>query len=188
MTPTFLLDMDGPMAGFDNRFFDLCDEFGWPYDCTRETQIHRFATDHLSREHAKLARAEVNRPGWFRSLPVTPGAQEGLPKLARVADVWICTKPLEANPACRDEKAAWLVEHFGREWERRLIITPDKSMVRGDILIDDAPHPDWYERASWLPVIFRMPWNGVGSKWDDQPTWSWGDPVSELLRIIKIDV
>lgn len=176
---TLLMDMDGPLAGFDARFFAMCDENQWPCDFTR---FHRFATDHLSDEHARLARIEVNKSGWFRSLPPTPGAQEGLTKLEKYADVWVCTKPLEANPTCRDEKAAWLVEHFGKRWEKKLIVTPDKSMIRGDILLDDAPRPEWYARASWTPVIFTMPWNGEGSQWGDRPHWTWGDPYSELFR------
>lgn len=180
--PVVLVDMDGPLADFDALFFERCAENRWPMDCTLADQRHRFATDHIPNKiHRAAAREMVNTPEWFADLPVTGGAQEGLQHLAEHAEVWICTNPLEANPSCRDEKAAWLVKHFSSEWERRLIITPDKSMVRGDVLLDDAPYLDWFERALWRTVIFPTPWNGAGSKWEGHDRWSWCDPVAWLL-------
>lgn len=180
--PIVLVDQDGPLAHFDALFFERCAESGWPMDCTLAEQRHRFATDHIPDKFMRqMARNMVNTSGWFADLPVVEGAIDGLHELSEVADVWICTKPLEANPTCRDEKAAWLVKHFGPEWERRLIISPDKSMVRGDVLLDDAPYLEWLERAPWRTVIFPMSWNGAGSKWEGHDRWTWGDPIAQLL-------
>lgn len=179
---TLLVDQDGPLAGFDRHFFWRCEQDGIEVDCTAETQAHRFATDHIvDLAHRARARNMIDTPGWFRELPVVEGAVEGLNLLAEHADVWICTKPLEANETCRDDKAWWIRHHFGKEWARRLIITPDKSMIQGDVLLDDAPHPHWYEVASWVPVIFAAPWNHTGSKWADVQRWTWGDPIAKLL-------
>jgi 5'-nucleotidase len=118
---------------------------------------------------------------WFYDLPVVEGAVEGMKRLAEAADVWVCTKPLEANHYCRDGKAWWVHRHLGPEWESRLIIAPDKSMVRGDILLDDAINLDWLPRASWQPVVFPAPFNGDGSDWSCLPRWTWGDPIEHLL-------
>src|SRR5690606_26027440 len=105
-------------------------------------------------------------------LPVTPGAQEGVDALMAVGvDVWVCTKPLEVNPTCRDEKGAWLREHFPM-LEKRLIIAPDKSLVMGDILLDDAPSLEWARRATWMPVVFDAPFNRAGSIWERLPRWT----------------
>lgn len=182
MKPTILVDMDGPLADFDVHFFQRCASEGWTLDCTVEAQRHRFATDHIpNRRERDAARAMVDTPGWFRDLPVTPGAQDGLRGLAEFAEVWICTKPLEANGTCRDDKAAWLAEHFGDEWVQRLILAPDKSMVRGDVLLDDAPKPEWFGRADWWPVIFPEPWNAA--VYPDLPTWDWSSDPRELALI-----
>lgn len=179
--PIVLVDLDGPLADFDSHFFGRCAEEGWELDVTLDDKSQRFATAHMpDLVHRKLARDMVNSPGWFAELPVVPDAVEGLPRLAEVAEVWLCSKPLEANPTCRDEKAAWVRENFGEEWEYRLILTSDKSMVRGDFLLDDAPHPDWFPKASWLPVIYPASWNGRGSKWSGIPRWGWDCPVAFL--------
>lgn len=181
--PTILVDMDGPLADFDKAFFSLCNSKGWTLDCTPFTQTHRFATDHIPHSIARsLARRFVETSGWFERLPMTGGAKGYMDQLAERAEVWIVSKPLEANPTCRDEKGAWLRRNFGPEWERRLILAADKSMVRGDVLLDDAPHPDLYERATWKPVIFKTPWNGEGSKWAGLPHWTWGNPFDLLLN------
>lgn len=184
--PILLLDQDGPLAHFDAHFHAMVAENGWPMDATLETQTARFATDHIpDLVHRKRARRVVNTSGWFRALPVTEGAQEGIQILDKHFEVWIVTKPLEANPSCRDEKAAWVVEHLGRKWERRLILTPDKSMVNGHLLLDDAPKSEWYERATWRPVIFSTVWNGRGSAWEGLPRWTWGDDVEILLSLAR---
>lgn len=185
----FLVDQDGPLADFDPHFHNRCREQGWYLDCEgAHDQTFRFATDHMPHEEQRLAaRAMVDTAGWFRELPVVEGAIEGLNRLAEVpnSEVWICTKPLEANATCRDDKAWWLEQHFGREWVDRLILAPDKSLVQGHLLLDDAPKPEWSQRASWVPVIFPMNWNGAGSDWDGQIHWQWGDDIEILVDIAK---
>lgn len=188
--PIALIDMDGPLADFDPQVYALCEDLGFPLHdgevsienpCSR----HRFLTACMAPEHADAVRHIINTSRWFRDLPPTPGAQEWLPRLAEVAEVWICTKPLEQNHTCRDDKAAWLREHLGQEWEDRLIIAPDKSLVHGDVLLDDAIKPEWFARASWEPVVFPCPFNGQGSKWENVRRWTWGDPIEDLLPSLR---
>lgn len=181
--PVLLCDMDGPLAEFDALFFERVLERGWQIECTFAERRHRFATDHMVDEaERRLARLMVHEPGWFASLPVQDGAVDGLNELAKYAEVWICTKPLEENPTCRDEKAAWLEQHFGEKWVRRLILAPDKSLVHGQVLLDDAPKPAWFPRATWAPVIFPTPFNGPDSQWATLPRWTWGDDPLVLLE------
>lgn len=180
--PTLLLDMDGPLAAFDSHGWERCVEAGHEFDTSFHSRRHRFFTDHMPHlHHRKETRRMIESPGWFAGLPVTPGATEGVPELMEVFDVWVCTKPLEANPTCRDEKGRWLRQHFPY-LEDRLIIAPDKSLIRGDILLDDAIKPSWVSRAQWQAVVFTEPFNGEGSEWADWPHWAWGDPIERLIN------
>jgi len=183
MKPTILVDMDGPLADFDAHFWQLCADRGWTMNCEPHEQSRRYATDHVvDLAQRQAARQYINDdPHWFADLPVTVGAVEGINELADHADVWICTKPLEANEQCRDGKAQWVRQHLGSDWEKRLIIAPDKSMVRGHVLLDDAIRLYWIEVAEWLPVVFPTSWNGPGSPWAGLPRWQWGDPVQSLI-------
>lgn len=174
---TILVDMDGPVADFETHFWNRCVENGWELDCAQHEQTERYGTSHVvNPAHRRLARAMVETAGWYAELPPVAGALDGLVGLAVHADVWLCTKPLEDNPTCRDDKGAWVRRCLGGDWERRLIISPDKSMIRGDFLLDDAPKPAWYPFASWAPVIYTAPYNGKASEWGRVPHWDWTSP------------
>lgn len=180
-----LLDMDGPLADFDAHGWRACIDEGIEVDVAgQHEQTARFFTDHIpDRRSRDSIRMLIDDTPWFRYLPVTPGAVDGVRDLIGAGvDVWVVTKPLEVNRTCRDDKAAWLRDHFPM-LERRLIIAPDKSLVQGDLLLDDAPHPAWFGSASWRPVIFSCAFNGAGSEWAGLPRWSWGDPVEALLEV-----
>lgn len=197
--PIILVDLDGPMADFDLAFYNLCRDRGY---AMHRGQVHndnrcfkhRFATDCITDPDEKVAaRSHVDTSDWFRHLPPTEGAIEGIQELLAhpgVDDVFFCTKPMEANATCRDDKAQWVEEHLGVDWVRRLIVTPDKGMIRGSILLDDAPKAQWFDRAEWRPVIFPMSWNAPGSKFSQKmtvcnaPRWTWGDPVEDLLAAV----
>lgn len=186
---TVLLDMDGPLAGFDEQFHQRALEEGWTLDIEHpRDQVHRYLTDHLPdpRHRAAARRVLETDTTWFATLPVVEYAQEGVAELEQAgASLWVCTKPLEKNAGCRDGKGAWLRRHFGTWLENRLIVAPDKSMVRGDLLLDDAPKRSWLARAEWAPVVFTCPFNGEGSEWADLQHWAWGDPVEELAEAVQ---
>lgn len=183
--PVILVDQDGPLGAFDAHFWSRCGDEGIDLDCALTEQRHRFATDHVAdRAQRDRARSMVNQTGWFADLPVVEGAVEGLAALDEVADVWICSKPLDANPTCRDEKAQWLARHFGEKWAARLILAPNKSMINAHILLDDAPKLGWLPRAPWMPVIFRMPWNQEGSDWERLPHWDWSESIDTLINYV----
>lgn len=178
---TLLLDMDGPLADFDVHFYARCIDAGITFEIDGpEYQQHRYFTEHIpNRRERKMARAMVDAPGWFAELPVTPGAQWGVNALLSAGiDVWVCTKPLEVNPTCHSDKAQWIARHFPALTER-LIIAPNKAMVHGDVLLDDAPKDEWFAVASWRPVIFAAPFNR--GQWPHLQRWTWGDDIAALV-------
>lgn len=180
--PVLLLDVDQPLAQFNVHFWNEAERCGFYFDIAEmHMQTKRYLTDHIVHSHRKQSRKLVEATGWFRALPVTPGSQEGVEELQRRGvDIWLCTKPLEENPSCRDEKGAWVAEHFPKLL-KKLIITPDKSMCVGDVLLDDAPKVEWFDHAMWRPVLFTEPFNGQGSIWEGHPHWTWGDDIECLM-------
>lgn len=88
------------------------------------------------------------KEGTFLNLPIIPGAQEGVATLERAGyDIWFCSTPNNSK-YCASEKQEWIKEWFP-EHVRKLILTKDKTFVRGNYLIDDKPiitgnwHPSW---------------------------------------------
>src|SRR3990167_1933030 len=102
---------------------------------------------------------------FFRRLEPIDGALAAIQKIADVYDTWILTKPSYRNPLCYLEKRLWVEDHLGLEWCKRLIICPDKSLMKGDYLIDDN---DWSEfegelikfgskqYPSWKDVLIKL--------------------------------
>jgi 5'-nucleotidase len=78
-------------------------------------------------------------PGFYLGLKPIQGAVEGFTALSShpMLDVHILTAPSIYNPLCYTEKRLWVEDHLGFDAVNRLIIAPDKSLLRGDVLIDD---------------------------------------------------
>lgn len=182
-----LLDMDGPVAAFDPAVYDLCVANDWSLDIDSPGDSrHRYFTDHIIvDDHRAACRAVLDADGWYRALPVTPGAQEGVEALLSAGhEVVVCSKPHDASPDCAAEKLAWLAEHFPMLADE-YVFTRDKAYAHGGpgrpgILLDDAIVHGQVIRASWEPVTFAMSWNGPDTIYGRYPRWSWGDPIERL--------
>lgn len=78
-----------------------------------------------------------SRQGFFTVLDPIPGAIAAVNELKEKFDVWILTRPSFPNVHCYTEKAIWVRMHLGYEMQKKLILCGDKSLVKGDYLIDD---------------------------------------------------
>jgi len=185
--PVLLLDMDGPLAGFDSALWKLCEVLGVELDITSLQDPNRkyYMTENMvDPDDAQMIRNMINSTHFFDLLPVTPGAQEGVYELHELFDVWVCTKPLDANPYCRDDKMKW-INWFFPSLKDKVIMAPKKSLVHGSILLDDAPALDCVNTSSWVPVVFSDAFNGPGTKWAHFEHWTWGDDIQKLVSIAK---
>lgn len=181
--PILLLDMDGPLAAFDVALWDFCQRKRIEMDIENLADPNRkyFMTENmLHTTDKKFIRLMLDKSDFFRNLPVTEGAIDGVAELQKEFDVWICTKPLDSNPTSRDDKMWWVSENFP-DLYGKVIMAPNKSFVAADILLDDAPNPDYMYKSFWTPVVFSDTFNGAGSVWECLPHWTWSDPIENLL-------
>lgn len=75
--------------------------------------------------------------GFFLKLKEIPDAIDSVKKLSINYDVWILTRPSFRNVNCYTEKAQWIWDHLGYEFLEKTIFSGDKSLLKGDYLIDD---------------------------------------------------
>lgn len=78
-----------------------------------------------------------SKVGFFLNLKPLEFAIDGIRILQSKYDVWILTRPSIKNIHCYTEKAEWIKKYFGEGMLEKLILCPDKSLVKGDYLIDD---------------------------------------------------
>lgn len=159
-------DIDGVMADFEQGFWNL---WGPKYsehpDCPTPASIGARTTfyidDQLPDGWRKKGERLIQEDGFFRSLPVMEHAVEAVNLITSLGhDFYFCTKPIHKS-ACFSEKHAWVREHFGDDYTRRLIIIKDKTLIRADILVDDHPEPakKGLLFPAWEHVVYDQPYN-----------------------------
>lgn len=96
----------------------------------------------------------------YIELTAIPGAIKALRSMVEYGhDVFLCTSPWLPNKFCAQDKLDWVEQRLGTEWAARVIITKDKTMVRGDYLIDDKPDITGRFEPTWTQIMFTQPYN-----------------------------
>lgn len=99
-------------------------------------------------------------PGFYLELEPMDGAQEAIPEIRKFGfEVLVCTAPALSNPTCASDKYAAIKRDFGKELSDNTIITKDKTMVRGNALIDDKAVITGLMTPTWEHVVFDRSWN-----------------------------
>lgn len=106
------VDMDGPSANFDK------------------------ARDQILEVDPEGHECKV-REGFFAGLEVVDGAKDALHELAEHYELYFLSTPTWSNSQCAKEKFDWVKEHFPELMFKRLILSHNKGLLKGDYLIDD---------------------------------------------------
>jgi 5'-nucleotidase len=178
-----LLDMDGVVCDYNARILELAHtRLGLPLFHPEE--VKEFSPERVfEEEHQKAVDALSNEEGFYASLPPITDAIESIKEMRRFmngkfGEVIVCTAPKKPskNPFCTKEKLEWLAKHLGDDFANNAIISRDKTLVRGSVLIDDKPvvsgalTPVWehvhfahaYNEGLYLPRITSWPtWHKV---------------------------
>lgn len=94
-------------------------------------------------KEAKLAKPDFKYPqselGFFEHLDPIEGGVEAVHALieSKIYDPYILTAPSIRNPLCYMEKRIWIEKYFGLDFVNKLIISPNKGLLKGQFLIDD---------------------------------------------------
>jgi 5'-nucleotidase len=158
-----LVDMDDVLAKFEQGFLER-----WrrcypdlPFVPLDQRNVF-YAEKQYPDEHREKVRRLIRAQGFFLGLEPVEGGLEALREMTAAGhEVFLCTAPISNSINCPKEKTEWVLNHLGVDYVKRLILAPDKTLVRGDFLIDDRPDAD---RAGlltpvWEHVVFDCPYN-----------------------------
>ena len=79
-------------------------------------------------------------PGVFALMDPMEGAIQGFNSLANKYDTYILSTAPWENPSAWSDKLLWVKQHLGETAHKRLILSHNKNLNRGDYLIDDRTH------------------------------------------------
>ena len=101
-------------------------------------------------------------PGIFALMDPMPGAIDAVHKLAEEYDVFILSTAPWKNPSAWADKVTWVTKYLDDIFHKRLILSHQKDLLKGDFLIDD--------RSKHGADCFEGEWIQFGS--DRFPDWN----------------
>jgi 5'-nucleotidase len=115
----------------------------------------------IDRRYPAMIDELVSDAEFFLSMPVVSGARRAVQQMRDDGlEVFFCSSPRPTAPATAAGKLEWVRENFGDYFLHRTILTQDKTLIHGDVLVDDKPaitgaklHP------SWRHILWDMPHN-----------------------------
>jgi len=163
MKNVILIDMDNTLANFDKEFAKRWVAARPDDETTMITERKHFELEeNFDAELAPVAVKIMSTAGFFIDFEPAPGAVTAVQEMLEAGyTVFFCTAPHPFQyETCVAEKYAWVRKHFGDDYLARIIITRDKSVVKGTVLIDDKPLVKGAcPNPEWTHVLFQASYN-----------------------------
>lgn len=146
-----LLDVDGVLTDHTQEILNgINDQFYTNWTIDDVSDPHFSFMPKLQREYAYRLWESVS----YDNDVLTDDQLTVLRKLAYYARVVVVSSPVVGNT---DSKLAFLLRYFSR---KDVVIAAEKTLVRGDILVDDSPHNILaFRQDGRKAVVYDRPWN-----------------------------
>ena len=101
----------------------------------------RSAFDKVSEEDKINFKNDMDEiPGIFAKMDPMPGSIDAYKKLSKKYDTYILSTAPWENPSAWSDKIEWTKKYLGEVAYKRLILSHNKNLNKGDYLIDDRPN------------------------------------------------
>jgi len=182
--PVVLCDMDDVLVDYGTGLYDqfVEDNPGHPIKSPAEREsFDLFGGE--SDDHKARLMAAMNAPGLYAKLKPLPGGFEALVAMVELGiDVRVCSAPWVTNPDGASAKYNQVEELGGPFFGNRCILSKDKTLVRGDLLIDDRSGVTGAMIPEWEQLLFTAPHNRLDTELPRLAGWeNWQDTVLPML-------
>lgn len=176
-------DMDGVTVDFEQELARTAIERGI---YTKEEADEKILFRKEFHIHDDRIKQLIKEPGFYRRLKPKDGAIDTLRRVSEIRGVIvkIVSSPLYSAPNSATEKIHWMQEYLPGWCETRLVLTKDKSIFHGSLLIDDKPPHLIKKDSEIIPwpfelVVFDMTYNreSEGVEKHRRVTWENHDEI-----------
>jgi 5'(3')-deoxyribonucleotidase len=129
--------------------------------CDIKKAVEEFRSRKEYEEESLIYKYPWSSPGFFSNLDPIEKSVESVFYLSDKYDVWFLSRPSFRNIESYSDKARWVRNVFGYDFQKKLILCGDKSLLKGRILIDDEENAGQSNFAGIWIRIFS----------DDYPNW-----------------
>jgi 5'(3')-deoxyribonucleotidase len=187
MQHTILLDVDGVLADFLGVFLKIAS------DACERTFTKEDVTDWnlfkiLPEDRRDLIKGVTCEKGFCEKLPIIEGSHDGLKVLRNFGDVYAVTSPWDDSESWCHERTKWLAKHLDFN-PRDVIYAHKKSLVKGDVLIDDNASTvfEWVAKnPEGFGLIWDAPYNRKLEESDRiRRVFNWKDVSLVLSFVLK---
>ena len=176
-----LVDLDNTLADFEGHFLrvwrELYPHYPW---IPREDRKHFYQYKDYPDQYKSEVRAIAARKNFFCDLDPIPGGFDALHEMEAMGwDVHICTSSYYNYVECVGCKFAWVKKHLGQHWQKQMIIAADKTLVRGDVLIDDRPYIKGNHKPVWEYILYDQAYNRKNTEFRRLNWTNWREVLIE---------
>ena len=132
---TIIIDMDDVLADASARILEIFNELNGT-QITKEFFDNRDFYEFIYSNGHKSYRSRLFEPDFFGNLEVIPDAQEVVKELSEKHKVYVVSAATEF-PNSLKEKYDWMSKYFPFISWKNFMLCGDKSIVKGDVMIDD---------------------------------------------------
>lgn len=176
--PTILIDMDNTIVDYSSSIACALQAIYPDENITPDNwQLLELNDLHFNRREIQA------QSGFFLNLKPITGALEAIKEMDKEGyNVFIVSSPSVLGKYCHSEKCAWMKQHMGEKWAKKLVLTKDKTIIHGNLLIDDKPYiTGAIKDPSWTHITYTQPYN---TSLDDKDTRTYLNDWSQWRSVI----
>lgn len=157
-------DLDGVHALWDEGVDEIARETGADlrgFPLKHERTSFAFYKE-KTEEEQKVIMEIMGHPDLYKRLKVDPRVAEAFHKVKEAGHInRFASSPWTGNPTCMQDKEDFIAHTYGEEVRKHLVLLHDKTVLRGDAIIDDKPqlHGLFEGRMEPIHIVPSQPYN-----------------------------
>lgn len=184
--PITLVDMDGVIYEWGQQLNRVLKSIDPDFPVVPDRYRNSFT--HLAGPGAEMRVVDwaLLHPDLYTDGEATAGSVEALEIMRAIGlDVILCTTPAWKNPFGYSGKVQFAVTNFGDWVGDRMTFTHDKTLVFGDVIVDDKPGIKGRVTPSWDHIVFDQSYNKNHDTGHRIYNWfglEWADTIVSTLE------